>query len=245
MNQLQQVFDYGEAQVRTVVKDGQPWFVAKDVCEVLEIEKHRDAVSRLNEKQRGSAVVDTLGGPQEMATINEAGLYKLVFSSRKPEAEKFTDWISENVLPSIRKTGAYIPEQLSPQLQLLINMELKQKQLEDKQSALEQTITMVKDTLLHRDEDWRKWLNITINNTVKAGAGDYRSVRSDGYKKLEERGKCNLSIRLGNLKDRLREQRASKTKIEAVNKLDVIEADIRLKEIYTSIVKELAISSGT
>lgn len=102
-----QLFQYESHQVRTVDIDGEPWFVAADVCEVLGIAKHRDAISRLNDKQRGSVVMDTLGGPQEMAAINEAGLYRLAFTSRKKAAEKFTDWVASEVLPSIRKTGKY------------------------------------------------------------------------------------------------------------------------------------------
>lgn len=102
-----EVFNYENNNIRAFEQDGQAWFVAKDVCEVLEISKHRDAVSRLRDNQRGSVLVDTLGGKQEMAAVNEAGLYKLVFTSRKPEAERFTDWIADEVLPSIRKHGMY------------------------------------------------------------------------------------------------------------------------------------------
>jgi prophage antirepressor-like protein len=110
MKGLTKVFNYQSREVRTVVKDGEPWFVAKDVCEILEISKHRDAISRLSEFMRGSVVVDTLGGKQEMAAVSEAGVYKLVFTSRKPEAEKFTDWVASEVIPSIRKTGGYVSD---------------------------------------------------------------------------------------------------------------------------------------
>lgn len=106
MNQLQKVFTYSGSQVRTIIKDGEVWFVAKDVCEVLGITKHRDAISRLSDRQRGSVKVDTLGGPQEMAAINEAGVYKLVFRSNKPEAERFSDWVAE--LETVRKQNEQI-----------------------------------------------------------------------------------------------------------------------------------------
>jgi anti-repressor protein len=102
-----QVFNFKAFPVRTVIKDGEPWFVAADVCNVLGIGKYRDAVSRLSDSQRGSVVVDTLGGKQEMSAVNEAGVYKLAFTSRKPEAEAFTDWVASDVLPSIRKHGMY------------------------------------------------------------------------------------------------------------------------------------------
>lgn len=130
MNQLQKVFNYQDTQVRTIVKDGKTWFVAKDVCEILEISKHRDAVSRLGERQRGSVSLDTLGGKQQFAAISEAGLYKLVFRSNKPEAEKFTDWVTEEVLPEIKKTGQYnsVPKDYKEALlQLVANIEEKEK----------------------------------------------------------------------------------------------------------------------
>ena len=131
MNALQKVFNYQEKEVRTVIKDGEPWFVAKDVCEILEIEKYRDAVGRINNNQRGSVVVDTLGGMQEMTAINEAGVYKLVFTSRKPEAEKFTDWLAEDVIPSIRKTGTYLSQQVDSKMlyQIAQALEEKEKQI--------------------------------------------------------------------------------------------------------------------
>lgn len=106
MNELQ-TFTYNSAQVRTIEQNGEPWFVAKDVCEILSISKYRDAIARLDEDERGSVRVDTLGGEQEMAAVNESGLYTLILRSDKPEAKPFRKWVTAEVLPSIRKTGAY------------------------------------------------------------------------------------------------------------------------------------------
>ena len=108
MNELQKVFNYGESPVRTVVKSEEVWFVAKDVSEVLNIDVSQ--TRRLTDKQKGLHSIQTLGGPQHMTIINEAGLYKLIFTSRKPDAEKFTDWVTEEVLPSVRKHGAYMTD---------------------------------------------------------------------------------------------------------------------------------------
>lgn len=105
MNQLTKIFD-GQ-QLRIVDKNDGTWFVAKDVCDILELANVTRSIERLSEKQKGLHTVNTLGGDQQMTAISEAGVYKLVFTSRKPEAEKFTDWISEEVIPSIRKTGSY------------------------------------------------------------------------------------------------------------------------------------------
>lgn len=101
-------FQYNSKQVRVINQKGEPWFVATDVCDLLEISNSSDAISRLSDSMKGVASTDTLGGNQNCRIISEAGLYKLVFTSRKPEAEKFTDWVATEVIPSIRKTGGYI-----------------------------------------------------------------------------------------------------------------------------------------
>lgn len=113
-----EVFNYRDSRVRVVSQDGIAWFVAKDVCDILEITNYRNAVARLKDSMKGVHTVDTPGGKQEMVTVNEAGLYKLVFTSRKEEAERFTDWIAVEVLPSIRNHGMYAtPQTLEAMLQ--------------------------------------------------------------------------------------------------------------------------------
>ena len=94
--------------IRTALIEGEPWFCLKDACDILGIKNNRDAQSRLN--QKGVAITDTLtkGGKQKILYINESNLYKLIFGSRKSEAKKFEDWITSEVIPSIRKTGLYI-----------------------------------------------------------------------------------------------------------------------------------------
>ena len=102
------VFNFKENQVRTVVKDGEPWFVVKDVCDVLELSNSRMAMERLDEDEKGVSPIDTRGGRQTMQTVNEYGLYSLILGSRKPEAKEFKRWITHEVIPSIRKHGAYM-----------------------------------------------------------------------------------------------------------------------------------------
>lgn len=111
-------------QVRIIPVDGELMFVAKDVCDCLEITKHRDAISRLDSDERGSVKLDTPGGKQDIAAINEYGLYNLVLSSRKPEAKEFKRWITHDVIPAIRKTGSYsmaIPQTLPEALRAYAN----------------------------------------------------------------------------------------------------------------------------
>lgn len=107
MQALQNVFSFQEKQVRVVVKDGEPWFVARDVCAILEIGNTSQALVRLDDDEKGVISTDTPGGVQEMAAVNESGLYELVLGSKKQEAKEFKRWIKREVLPSIRKTGAY------------------------------------------------------------------------------------------------------------------------------------------
>lgn len=107
---LMKVFTFNQEStpIRVQVINSEPWFVAKDVCDALEISKYRDALMRLDDDEKGCPViVDTLGGPQEMTGINESGLYNLIFQSNKPKAKDFRKWVTAEVLPAIRKNGYY------------------------------------------------------------------------------------------------------------------------------------------
>ena len=99
--------DFEGSGVRVVEKNSEPWFVAADVCRVLEHSNSRMAVDRLDADEKGVSTVDTPGGTQVMTTINESGLYLLILTSRKETAKRFRKWITSEVLPTIRKTGAY------------------------------------------------------------------------------------------------------------------------------------------
>ena len=100
-------FQFDNSQVRTILIDDQPWFVGKDVCDILEMGNPRQVLSRLKDYEKGVQNVDTIGGSQSMTVISESGLYRLVLTSRKPQAEPFQDWVCQEVIPQIRKTGSY------------------------------------------------------------------------------------------------------------------------------------------
>lgn len=117
------LFEYQQKQVRTLFISGQVWFVARDVCDILDIGSTSQAVngrsdrpdSGLDEDEKGVATVTTPQGPQEMLIVNESGLYALVWNSRKPEAKTFKRWVRREVLPQIRKTGVYVqPQRVLP-----------------------------------------------------------------------------------------------------------------------------------
>lgn len=101
------VFEFTNKQIRTTVINGEVWFVAKDVCDMLEVGNVTDAMKRLPESMKGVDSIETLGGSQRMNIINEPGVYKLAFTSRKPEAESFTEFVAGTILPTIRKHGMY------------------------------------------------------------------------------------------------------------------------------------------
>lgn len=113
MNDLQ-IFKNSEfGEIRTKMISNEPYFMLSDVCRVLEIKNSRDAKSRLNEYGVGTTdIIDSLGRIQKADFINESNLYKLVFQSRKPQAEKFSDWVTSEVLPTIRKHGAYMSSEV-------------------------------------------------------------------------------------------------------------------------------------
>ncbi len=102
-----QRFNFGDWAIRIEVIDGEPWFVAADVCAALDIINPSHAVTRLDEADLANSYVSSSGQRRSMKIVNESGLYDLVLDSRKPEAKKFRKWITSEVLPSIRKTGSY------------------------------------------------------------------------------------------------------------------------------------------
>lgn len=135
-----QVFENsGLGSVRVVMHNGEPWFVAKDVCDCLELTNTAQTISYLDDDEKGVTTNYTPGGKQEMSMISEAGLYSLILRSRKPEAKAFKRWVTHDILPSIRKTGGYgqwnlprIPKSFPDALRMIADIE------EEKQLALEQ-----------------------------------------------------------------------------------------------------------
>lgn len=108
MNELQVFNNAMFGNVRIILQDNEPWFVAKDVCDCLEINNSRQALSRLDNDEKNSVILnDGTAGNPEKSIVNEYGLYSLVLSSRKPEAKEFKRWITHDVLPSLRKYGTY------------------------------------------------------------------------------------------------------------------------------------------
>ena len=100
-------FNASNQNIRVQMKDGEPWFVAKDVCDALTLENSRKTTASLDDDEKGVSPIVTPSGTQQMTIVNESGLYNLIFQSRKAEAKAFRKWVTSEVLPSIRKTGRY------------------------------------------------------------------------------------------------------------------------------------------
>ena len=110
MNNEIQIFNYNDREVRTVQKDGEPWFVLKDVCQILGIDASqlKKVADRLEPDEKCRNQITTVRGAKETWIINESGLYNVILRSDKPEAKPFRKWVTSEVLPSIRKNGGYI-----------------------------------------------------------------------------------------------------------------------------------------
>lgn len=152
MNELQK-FMYSDKEVRVVVKEGEPWFVAADVCKVLEIDKTQ--TRRLDEDEKGVCLMQTPGGEQNLLTVNEPGLYALVLGSRKKEAKAFKRWITHDVIPAIRKFGGYLtPEAAEKALQdpdFIIRLATALKEERAKRMALEEENLHLRPKALYCD----------------------------------------------------------------------------------------------
>ena len=161
MNELQIFENEDFGKIRMVMVDDEPYFVGKDVAEVLGYSNARDALAkRVDTEDKGVANCDTLGGTQEMTVINESGLYSLILSSKLSTAKKFKKWVTSEILPSIRKHGAYMtPEKLE---EVLLNPD-----------------TMIKlCTALKDEQEKNKVLQatnsqLTVDNTIMKPKAEY------------------------------------------------------------------------
>jgi len=142
MQVLQNIFNYENKQIQVVIENGEPWFVAKDVCDVLEHSDTSKAVSRLDDDEKLTRTLFVSGQNREVWLVNEPGLYSLILTSRKPEAKAFKRWITHDVMPSIRKHGMYAKDELLDNPDLLLDVVAKLKEERDKRIAAEQRIEL-------------------------------------------------------------------------------------------------------
>lgn len=150
MNDIQIFSNEQFGQVRVITKDGEPWFVGKDIAEVLGYSNSRDAlITHVDEEDRNTvAISDGKRGNPNQTIINESGLYSLILGSKLPSAKKFKKWVTSDVLPSIRKHGMYATDELINNPDLLIAAATKIK--EERQARLE--AEKLRDKLIHQNK---------------------------------------------------------------------------------------------
>ena len=184
-NNALQLFDYKGQSVRTVLDErtGEPWWIARDVCDVLDIQNTHVVLRGLDDDEKGRSTVPTLGGDQVMTSINEPGLYSLILRSRKPEAKAFKRWITHEVIPAIRKTGSYgitsaatsaIPQTYSEALRLAADLSDKVEALSQDVDHLTGMVTLAENQI-ERDapkvEGYKAFLDSSGLYSLKAAAG--------------------------------------------------------------------------
>ena len=248
MNELQ-IFNSVEfGTIRTVQVNNETWFVAKDITDNLGYQNgSRDITRHVDEEDRQIISLFISGQNRDVTIINESGMYALVLGSTLPNAKKFKHWVTSEVLPQIRKTGKYEMQRtdLTPQMQMLYGMldqmaETERQAREAKELAVKATeaTEAIKEAIQPVLDDWRKVTNDKIIKITKKVCVPYADLRNEMYKVLEQRAGCDLGTRLRNLRSRVNDKGGTKTEVEKLCKMDVIESDKRLKEIFSKIVTE-------
>lgn len=250
-----QIFNSPEfGAIRTIEKDGEPWFVGKDVAAALGYkEPTKAAREKVDDDDKGVSKIDTPSGIQEMTIINESGLYSLVLSSKLPTAKKFKRWVTSEVIPSIRKTGSYSAldmTQLSPEMQMLklltdkaIATELAQKQQEQHLQLVEQKVEGIRELVGINPNQWREdCRRLIVRIANRMGGNEYiRDVNAEVFQQVDERAGVSLATRLTNKRRRMADEGVCKSKRDKLTKVDVIAEDRKLVEIYIKVVRELAV----
>ena len=187
MNELQ-VFENEEfGTIRMITIDNEAWFVGKDVAEALGFVNPRDAIAtHVFLEDKGVEIIDTLGGKQTMAIINESGLYALVFGSRLESAKRFKHWVTSEVLPSIRKTGSYQFKKLSKEMQAILMHDEKIVEIDSRVKDLEDNMTI--------DYGQQQALGDAVNRTVLSVLG---GKNSQAYKEIGKKvfAECNKDLK--------------------------------------------------
>ena len=198
--------------IRILIDNDEIWFIAVDICKCLEIGNSSQAISKLDTDEKKSLYVKNSGaGNPNKVFVNEAGLYNLILSSRKPEAKEFKRWITHEVIPSIRKHGAYMtPETIEKVLynpEFIINLASQLKAEQEKNEVLtkENKALLTENDVLSGEiqtYDSRKILNALIRAlTFRNYNGDYSYAWNSFYKQLKYKYGYDLKIRKGKSKD--------------------------------------------
>lgn len=189
-----QTWSYENSEIRTIEKDGEPWWVLSDVCKVLELTTPARVAGRLEDDEKGVSLIHTLGGKQNVTVINESGLYSVILRSDKPQAKPFRRWVTSEVLPSIRKHGAYMTDQTLEQAltspDFLIQLATQLKEEKEQRKQLEAKVEQDKPKVLFADSVSASKSSILVGELAKilkqngVDTGQFRLfawLRENGY----------------------------------------------------------------
>ena|SRR5699024_7194264 len=197
MNELTRIFEGSELTI--IENEGEPSFLLKDVCEILEIGNHRHVRTRLEDDVVSNYPIrDSIGRTQQATFVNEDGLYDVILDSRKPEAKKFRKWITSEVLPSIRKTGKYDdPKILSEKEQLVASMKLSIEHTERITEHDERIANLEDNMRMSGAEEYRIHSNAKKKVVECLGGKDakaYKEISRKAFAKFWNEFKCHFEI---------------------------------------------------
>lgn len=226
--------EFGE--LRTEERNGDVWFCLADICRPLGLRAWHVRERLKNDGIVTNEAVDSLGRKNTLIFVNEGNLYRAIFQSRKPEAERFTDWVTEEVLPSIRKTGRYenrpmtVAENLAAQAQLLVEQEKRIERIEQRmETALTAIARPSADTWVPDMAEAMKRYCQATGLTEPVGRGRL-------YAMLDREANCSTDARLRRLRARQKEIGKRYKDYMALTKLDAIAADKKLRVAFEGIV---------
>jgi prophage antirepressor-like protein len=233
--------------VRGYMKDGTAYLNLEDVARGLGF---TTVATSGNECVRWTRVVEYLGdmkyfisgkGDLNDEYIPENIFYRLAMKAKNETAEKFQALVADEILPSIRKTGSYSVKPVSPLEALRQTVEALEQQ-EKRLNQIESTQQAIKAAVISESDNWREDIRHKMNRIAqRIGTNKYREVRSESYKVLEQRAGVDLERRMDNKRARMLKEGASQTAISNIKKIDIIDEDKKLREIYGKIVSEYLI----
>lgn len=232
--------------VRGYMKDGTAYLNLEDVSRGLGFTRIAESGNEVIRWDRVKGYCDDLGFPIVPTRgyetfIPENVFYRLAMKAKNETAEKFQALVADEILPSIRKTGSYFIKPSSPLEALRYTVEALEQQ-ERRMNQIETTQQAIKAAVISEPDNWREDINHKMNAiTQRIGSNKYREVRSESYKLLEQRAGVDLERRLDNKRARMLKEGASKTAINNIKKIDIIDEDKKLREIYGKIVSEYLI----
>ena len=241
MNELQIFKNEEFGEIRTVTIDGEPMFCLADICKALELSQPSKVKERLNQKGVNSIPTLTNGGTQKLLYVNESNLYKTIFQSRKESAERFTDWVTSEVLPSIRKTGQYQMPNLSKEMQAIVLLDTRTVKMEKRLDKLEFDIPLYGS---EADElsNHVKRKGVSILGGKNSEAYKDSNIRSAVYRDIYDQIKREFGIYSDDGKPKSYKALKRKYIYDAHELIDTYEAPLYLRESIDGANAQLSLS---